>query len=89
MVNCATVTYPEEAIGIVRAAKIAGLHCVIGITIETDGKVPNGMGLGEAIDMIDSECRPEYYMVNCAHPTHLTPTMRQAKERNYDMFSIH
>ena len=66
------MTYVEEAIGIARAAKAAGMPVVISFTVETDGRLRSGMGLGEAIEACDAATGgyPAYYMVNCAHPTH-------------------
>jgi S-methylmethionine-dependent homocysteine/selenocysteine methylase len=66
------MTYVDEAIGIVRAAAAAGLPSVVSFTVETDGRLPGGQGLAEAIDQTEAETggAPAYYMVNCAHPTH-------------------
>ena len=72
MVTALTLSYAEEAIGIARAAAAHGLPSVISFTVETDGRLPTGQALGEAIDQVDSETdgAPAYFMVNCAHPTH-------------------
>jgi S-methylmethionine-dependent homocysteine/selenocysteine methylase len=72
MVTALTITYAEEAIGIVRAAGRAGLPAAISFTVETDGRLPSGQQLGEAIESVDAEtgAAPAYFMVNCAHPTH-------------------
>jgi homocysteine S-methyltransferase len=72
MVTALTMTYPEEAIGVVRAAASAGLPAVISFTTETDGRLPDGSGLREAVETVDAAtaCGPAYYMVNCAHPDH-------------------
>jgi S-methylmethionine-dependent homocysteine/selenocysteine methylase len=72
MVAAFTMTYPEEAIGIAQAAKACGMPVAISFTVETDGRLPCGMALGDAIERTDAECEgyPAYYMVNCAHPTH-------------------
>ncbi|MBI1238492.1 MAG: homocysteine S-methyltransferase [Alphaproteobacteria bacterium] len=72
MVAAFTLTYVEEAIGIARAAKKAGLPCAISFTTETDGRLPSGQLLGEAIVQVDEETNaaPAYFMVNCAHPVH-------------------
>ena len=57
----------EEAL-----SQVLGLPVVISFTVETDGSLPNGESLAEAIEKIDSatDSYPEYYMVNCAHPSH-------------------
>ena len=72
MVTAITMTYPEEAIGITRAAQAAGLPAAISFTVETDGRLPTGQSLGEAIVQVDRDTKngPAYYMINCAHPTH-------------------
>jgi S-methylmethionine-dependent homocysteine/selenocysteine methylase len=66
------MTNVEEAIGLARAAKSAGMPVVISFTVEKDGKLPSGQTLKEAIEKVDKATNntPVYYMVNCAHPTH-------------------
>ena len=72
LVTVMTMNYVEEAIGVARAAKAAGMPVVVAFTVETDGRLRTGMGLGEAIAACDAATGgyPAYYMVNCAHPTH-------------------
>jgi S-methylmethionine-dependent homocysteine/selenocysteine methylase len=72
MVTAITMNYVEEAVGIARAAKVAGMPVVISFTVETDGKLVTGQTLGDAIAFVDSatSAYPAYYMINCAHPTH-------------------
>ena len=72
MVCALTLTYADEAVGVARAAQDAGLPAAISFTLETDGRLPSGQALGEAIEQVDAETgsSPAYYMVNCAHPTH-------------------
>jgi S-methylmethionine-dependent homocysteine/selenocysteine methylase len=72
MVTAITMTYPDEAIGVVRAAARAGLPAAIAFTVETDGRLPDGQALAEAIELTDesTDRGPAYYMINCAHPTH-------------------
>ncbi len=68
-----TMNYVEEAIGIANAAAALEIPAVISFTTETDGKLPTGQTLGEAIAAVDATATeaPAYYMINCAHPTHL------------------
>ena len=70
------MTYVEEAIGIVRAATAAGMPVVISFTVETDGRLPSGQSLADAIEQVDRETdgAAAYFMVNCAHPTHFART---------------
>ena len=73
MVGAFTMTYPAEAIGIARAAAACGLPVAISFTVEADGRLPSSDSLQSAIEQVDAACngsRPEYYMVNCAHPSH-------------------
>jgi S-methylmethionine-dependent homocysteine/selenocysteine methylase len=77
MVTAMTLTYADEAIGLARAASQAALPVVISFTVETDGRLPSGQGLGEAIEEVDgaTDRTPAYYMINCAHPTHFEPVL--------------
>jgi S-methylmethionine-dependent homocysteine/selenocysteine methylase len=79
MVSAFTLNYAEEAVGIVRAAQKAQIPAVIGFTIETDGRLPSGQDLGEAISEVDQATGkgPAYYMINCAHPTHFAPVLER------------
>ncbi len=72
MVTGTTYTQANEAIGLVRAARAAGLPVVISFTVETDGTLPTGQPLGEAIELVDeaTESAAAYFVVNCAHPDH-------------------
>ncbi len=72
MVTAITMTYTDEAVGLTRAAAAAGMPVAVSFTVETDGRLPSGEGLGEAIEAVDAQtaAAPAYYMVNCAHPTH-------------------
>ena len=77
LVTGLTITYVEEAIGIVRAAAAAGMPAAISFTVETDGRLPSGQPLAEAINEVDRETDGvvAYFMVNCAHPSHFLPTL--------------
>jgi homocysteine S-methyltransferase len=70
-----TLNYPSEAIGVVLAARDAGLSTVISFTVETDGRLPDGTALGDAIAAVDAatDSGADFFMVNCAHPTHVAP----------------
>jgi S-methylmethionine-dependent homocysteine/selenocysteine methylase len=80
LITAMTMNYPEEALGIARAALAERIPSVISFTVETDGRLPNGQTLGEAIDMVDSltAAGPAYYMINCAHPTHFSHVIDSA-----------
>lgn len=72
MVSAITMTNTNEAIGLTRAAMAANMPVAISFTVETDGNLPTGQSLPEAIDAVDAATghAPVYYMINCAHPTH-------------------
>lgn len=66
------MNYVEEAVGIARAARRAGMPVAISFTVETDGCLPTGQSLKAAVEQVDAAtfAYPCYYMINCAHPTH-------------------
>jgi homocysteine S-methyltransferase len=80
LVTAMTLTYADEAIGLSEAARSAGMPVVISFTVETDGRLPSGQPLGDAIEVVDaaSGSYPAYYMVNCAHPTHFAHLLEGA-----------
>ncbi len=70
MLSAITMTSSAEAIGIARAAGRVGLPAVISFTVETDGRLPSGETLADAIAYVDADVPPLYFMINCAHPSH-------------------
>ncbi len=70
-----TLTDAGEAIGVVRAADSFGLPAAIGFTVETDGRLPDGTTLRAAIERVDEAAPPSYFLVNCAHPSHVLPAV--------------
>ena len=72
MVTAMTIASVDEAIGIVHAAAEASMPVVISFTVETDGRLPSGKSLRDAIVETDRKTQriAAYYMVNCAHPLH-------------------
>ncbi len=82
-VGALTLAYVDEAIGIVRAAKAVGLPVVVGFTVETDGRLPSGPSLEEAITAVDdaTDAAAAGFMINCAHPTHFADALPQGDAR--------
>ena len=78
MVSAFTMNYVNEATGIALAAKQAGMPAVISFTVETDGRLPTGETIEDAIAAVDSAsgASPVYYMINCAHPTHFRDALK-------------
>ena len=80
LVTAYTLTNTPEAIGIARLAEAAGLPVVLSFTLETDGRLPGGKALGDAIGEVEAATGgyPAYYMINCVHPIHFAGTIRKA-----------
>ena len=76
-ITALTLTDVGEAVGVVRAANQSRVPVVISFTVETDGRLPSGQELREAIEDVDASSYqvPAYYMVNCAHPTHFADAL--------------
>ena len=66
-----TLTTPGEAVGVVRAARAAGLPVAVSFTLETDGRLPDGTLLADAVERVDAEGGPDFFLINCAHPQHV------------------
>lgn len=79
MVAAFTMTYPDEAIGVVDAAASCDMPVAISFTLETDGRLPSGDALSEAILRTDAETGDyaAYYMINCAHPSHIERALEE------------
>lgn len=80
MVSGMTFNQSSEAAGFVSAARRVGLPAVLSFTVETDGRLPNGERLGDAIRTVDINTGgySSYYMINCAHPDHFLPALENA-----------
>ena len=76
-IGALTLSYEDEAIGIVRAATAVGLPVVVALTVETDGRLPTGPTLEDAITAIDdaTDGAAAGFMLNCAHPTHFADAL--------------
>lgn len=77
-----TMTNIPEATGVALAAKSLDVPVVISFTVETDGLLPTGDTLQDAIAAVDDATGsyPAYYMVNCAHPDHFAGALREGGE---------
>jgi len=82
LITAITITNINEALGITRAAMSLDIPVVISFTLETDGHLPTGMSLKEAVKTIDLETdsAPVYYMITCAHPTHFDFMLPQGED---------
>lgn len=80
MVTAITMTNINEAVGVTRAARATAMPVAVSFTVETDGRLPSGELLRQAIEAVDAKTgnAPAYFMVNCAHPTHFDDTLVKA-----------
>jgi homocysteine S-methyltransferase len=80
MIAAFTMNYTEEAIGIAAAAKACAMPAAISFTVETEGRLPSGDTLEQAITRTDAAtgAYPAYYRINCAHPTHFENVLHAA-----------
>jgi homocysteine S-methyltransferase len=87
LISALTMTTSAEAIGVARAAARAGRPSAISFTVETDGALPSGESLRDAIDAVDADAAtagrepPAYFMLNCAHPSHFERVLGSLGER--------
>lgn len=78
MVSALTFNQASEAAGLARAARAVGMPAMISFTVETNGALPTGQSLADAIAEVDdaTDEYPAYYMINCAHPDHFSGVLR-------------
>jgi S-methylmethionine-dependent homocysteine/selenocysteine methylase len=78
-----TLTYVDEAVGIARAARAVGLPLVVGFTVETDGRLPSGDTIKEAVEAVDdaTDGAAASFLINCAHPTHFADALPEGDAR--------
>ena len=77
-----TMTHVDEAVGVVSAARSVGIPVVVMFTVETDGRLPDGTALSEAVEQTDATGGPDWFGVNCAHPDHLAPGLTDGPWRD-------
>lgn len=72
MATALTMTNLAEADGIAAAAREIGVPIAVSFTVETDGRLPTGMALAEAVARIEDRHGDAvaFYGINCAHPSH-------------------
>lgn len=82
MLTAITMTNVPEAVGVTRAAQALGAPVAISFTVETDGRLPTGDRLADAVAATDGAtgAYPAYYMINCAHPTHFASSLEDGAE---------
>lgn len=76
-VTMLTATHTGEAIGVVQAAVAVGVPVVVAFTVETNGRLPSGQPLADAIAEVDAATDDTalHYGINCAHPDHFAEVL--------------
>ncbi|MFC7489163.1 MULTISPECIES: homocysteine S-methyltransferase family protein [unclassified Knoellia] len=74
-VTAYTLTTVAEAVGVVLAARAAGVAVAVSFTVETDGRLPDGTPLGEAVESLRQQAAPDGLLLNCAHPSHIAAAL--------------
>jgi len=82
MISAITITNVNEAIGIADAVTDMDMPTVVSFTVETDGRIPTGETLKDAIERTDQNTKvpPIYYMINCAHPDHFQGALKNDED---------
>lgn len=72
-----TIGTVSEGIGMLQAAATAKTPVMLALTVETDGRLPDGTKLAAAITEIDSQTdgKASHFLINCAHPDHIAPAL--------------
>lgn len=79
MLSALTMTNVNEASGIASAAREVDLPVAVSFTVETDGRLPTGDSLMDAVEAVDAATGgyPAYFMINCAHPDHFAAILSE------------
>jgi S-methylmethionine-dependent homocysteine/selenocysteine methylase len=79
-ITALTLSYPDEAVGVVQAAAAVGVPVVVSFTVETDGRLPDGTSVSDAVERVDGATNgaADFFMINCAHPTHIAAGLDDA-----------
>ena len=75
VVHAMTLSEVAEAVAVVHAARDVGVAVGVSFTVETDGHLPDGTPLREAVAQVDAQAPADWYGVNCAHPLHVRPAL--------------
>ncbi|UBV44153.1 homocysteine S-methyltransferase family protein (plasmid) [Deinococcus taeanensis] len=80
MLSALTMTNINEATGIALAAAQVDLPVSVSFTVETDGRLPTGDSLMDAVTAVDEATghTPAYFMINCAHPDHFGAVLSES-----------
>lgn len=70
MITATAMVQCDEAVGIVRAARVVAMPVAVSFNVGGDGRLPTGRSLGDAITTVDAATgsAPVYYTVRCEHP---------------------
>lgn len=77
LVWAVTFNNPQEAIGVVNAAKRLGLPIAVSFSLDTTHRLSSGISLEEAIAIVDAttDAYPVFFSLNCSHPFEFEPAL--------------
>lgn len=89
VVTALTLSNLNEIIGIAEAAQTLGIALILSPTVERDGRLADGTTLARCVADVDARTDgyPLGYMINCAHPLHLTELLAEAAEHDASWLS--
>ena len=82
LVSALTVNNVPEAVGLARAAAHHRLPLSVSFMVDRAGRLLTGPTLQEAIEAVDAEAgdaRPDFYGINCSHPTELVAGLTEGR----------
>lgn len=74
LVSGLTFADVPEAVGLARAAASAGLPLSVSFMVDRTGRLTTGSTLKDAVEAVDEQAgasRPDFYGINCSHPSEL------------------
>lgn len=77
VVTALSLSSSQEALGIARAGRAAGVPVAISFMVEKDHRLQSGETLHAAIEAVDraTDRAVAYYLINCAHPLDFGPAL--------------
>ncbi len=82
LVSALTFNNVPEAVGVARAAARYGLPLSVAFMVDGAGRLLTGPTLQEAIEAVDAQAgdaRPDFYGINCSHPTELVAGLAEGR----------
>jgi homocysteine S-methyltransferase len=84
LVTAMTFNNVPEAVGVARAAASVGLPLSMSFMVTSNGQLTTGPSLRQAIEEVDEHAgnaRPDFYGINCSHPTEFAAALEPGSWR--------